>query len=265
MFRTPFKSCLFHYEATYSLAWLSLDRLEEGNRIDPHMAQEIREVAELLQQCEARVLVVTGTASVFCCGREDTPIEVRRSGADTVAQWIAERRVADSLASLPMPVIAAINGDAIDQGLELALACDLRIACRDARFGVTDVCARGIVPWDGATQRLPRLIGRGRALDMLLTSRLVSAGEALEMGLVNAVVEPQDLESTARQLAEVIALGAPIASRYAKEAVLDGLDMPLGQGLRLETDLNVLLHSTRDREEGIHSFLDKTTPRFRGE
>ena len=265
MSQKPFKSCLFHYEAAYSLAWLCLDRLEEGNRINLQMAQEVREVAGLLQLCDARVLVVTGTGSVFSCGREDAPLEVRRSGADSVAHWIAERRVADSVASLPMPVIAAINGDAIDQGLELAMACDLRIACRDARFGVTDVCARGIVPWDGATQRLPRLIGRGRALDMLLTSRLVSAGEALEMGLVNAVVEPQDLESTARQLAEVIALGAPIASRYAKEAVLDGLDMPLGQGLRLETDLNVLLHSTRDRDEGICSFLDKTAPEFRGE
>ena len=258
------KCCFISYEADGSLAWLTLDRPEEENRVDLRMAQELREVAELLQHHDARVLIVTGAGAVFCCGREETPSEVRKSGADSVVHWITERRAADTLASLPMPTIAAINGDAIDHGLELVLACDLRIACKDARLGVTDVCSRGTVPWDGATQRLPRLIGRGRALDLLLTSRLVCADEALEMGLVNAVVESRDLATAAREAAGAVALGAPVANRYVKEAVLQGLDMSLGQGLRLEADLNILLHSTRDREEGIRSFLDKTTPRFRG-
>ena len=179
-------------------------------------------------------------------------------------RWVSQRRAASTLASVPIPVVAAINGDAVDHGLELALACDFRIACYGAQLGVTDV-GRGVVPWDGATQRLPRLIGRSRALDMLLSSRLVSAEEALEMGLVNAVVAPSDLHQTTRQLAEIIASGAPIASRYAKEAVLGAMDLPLEQGLRLEADLNILLHSTKDREEGIRSFLDKAVPKYQGE
>ena len=201
------------------------------------------------------MLLVTGPHGGFSRRRETVPIEVRESGGDAVMRWVSQRRAASTLASVPIPVVAAINGDAVDHGLELALACDLRIACYGAQLGVTDV-GRGVVPWDGATQRLPRLIGRSRALDMLLSSRLVSAEEALEMGLVNAVVAPSDLHQTTRQLAEIIASGAPIASRYAKEAVLGAMDLPLEQGLRLEADLNILLHSTK-RPRGGHSFFPR--------
>ncbi len=242
------------------------------------MTQEFRLVAELLEETpEVRVLVVTGAGSVFSCGRGALPplgngalgngaSDGASDGAsgEAIARCIDAHRAASVLASIPLPTIAAINGHAMDHGLEVALACDLRIACENAQLGVTDV-GKGRVPWDGATQRLPRLVGRSRALDMLLTSRIVSADEALDMGLVNAVVAPDDLRTTAQQVAEAMASGAPIASRYAKEAVFHGLDVTLEQGLRLEADLNILLHSTADRSEGIRSFLSKDSPMFRGQ
>ena len=124
---------------------------------------------------------------------------------------------------------------------------------------------RGTIPWDGGTQLLPRLVGKGLALEMLLTSRLVDAEEARRRGLVNEVVEPSRLMDRALEVAGVIASGAPIAIRYAKETVLKSMDMTLEQGLGLEADLSVVLQTTRDREEGLSSFAEKREPEFRGE
>ena len=174
------------------------------------------------------------------------------------------RRAAAALAEAEVPLIAAVNGDALDHGLELALACDLRIAARGSVLGVTDL-ARGTLPWDGATQRLPRLVGPGRALEMLLTSRPVPAEEAERMGLVNRVVDKGKVMEAARELAQGIARAAPVAARYVKEAVRAAQDVPLADGLRLEADLNIILHSTRDRAEGIRSFRERQEPRFVGE
>ena len=247
------------------LAWVVLNRPRQSNQVNLLMAQELREVAQRLQEDPAvRVLVLTGAGPAFSRGREPVPVSVRRLGGDLVARWMAQRRAADALAGIEIPVVAALNGDAVDHGLELALACDLRIACRGALLGITDV-DRGGLPWDGATQRLPRLVGPSRALDMLLTSRLVDADEAKSFGLVTMVVELEALERTVQEVAGSIAGSAPIASRYVKEAVRSGMDIPLGQGLKLEADLNIQLHSTRDRAEGIQSFLEKQAADYRGE
>ena len=167
------------------------------------------------------------------------------------------------MAGIPIPVIAAINGDAMDQGLEMALACDLRVAVEDAGLGITDL-SRGVVPWDGGTQRLPRLVGRGMAMEMLLTGRVLDAREALKVGLVHHVVPCEQLDGAVGKLAATLAGKAPIALRYAKEAVMKGMDGPMEQGMRLEADLSILLQRTADRAEGIASFLEKRCPRFAG-
>jgi enoyl-CoA hydratase/carnithine racemase len=171
--------------------------------------------------------------------------------------------VVTPVASLAIPVIAAINGDALGQGLELALACDIRIAVGSARFGFPQI-ASGSMPRDGGTQRLPRLIGRGKAMEMLLTGQSVDAAEAYRIGLVSKVVRQEELMPAAMDIAQSLASRAPLAVRYGKEAVLKGMDLTLEQGLRLEADLYFLLQTTRDRAEGIKAFLEKRSPKFKG-
>ena len=252
------------YQFTPPVALICLRRPRASNRVNLALASELRQAChQLAEEDGCRVAVITGAGKVFSSGREPlSPIP--KDDPYTPSQWLDLHREASSLAGVEIPIIAAINGDATDQGLELALACDLRVAARGARLGFSRPDA-GTLPWDGGTQRLPRLVGRALALEMLLTGRLVEAEEARSVGLVNAVVEPGALMSTVEETAREIAEGAPIAARYVKEAVLKGMDLGLDQGLRLEADLSILLQSTSDRAEGLRSFLEKRQPRFKGE
>ena len=242
------------------IATITLHRPRARNRVNDIMAAELRQVCQRLRKDTVHAAIVTGSGRSFSSGRET----YRPSRREDPATWLERRRAAVALAGVEVPLIAAINGDAVDQGLELALACDLRLAAAGSALGFTDV-GKGTIPWDGGTQLLPRIAGKAVALEMLLTSRLVDADEACRRGLVNEVVEPSRLMDRALELAHVIASGAPIALRYTKETVLKSMDMTLEQGLRLETDLSVVLQTTRDREEGLSSFAEKREPRFRGE
>ena len=247
-----------------SVAVIRLSLHREHNRLTLDMAGELRRVCETLNaEGQARVVILTGCGQDFFCGAEPDLFKEDPS-ADTLAQKLDSHRVAASVASLKIPSIAAINGDALDHGLELALACDLRIAAEGTNFGFPGL-SKGLFPWDGGSQRLPRIIGRGRAMEMFLTGRLVPAREACSMGLVNKVVLLKDLQDTAQRLADIISAGAPIAVQYTKEAVHKGLDMALTQGLHLEADLSFILQSTKDRQKAIQSFLNKEKPSFTGE
>ena len=238
------------------VARITLDRPETGNQVDETMAVELRDVASGLTADDGtRVVILTGVGPVFSVGRE--------SPSDS-AQF-RRMQAAAAIAQMPMPVVVALNGDATDHGLELALAGDIRLAAPGARLGCSAPSEKSF-PFDGATQRLPRLVGPGWARDMLLTGRLVGAEEALSIGLVNRVARPmEDVVGMAILLAEEIKKGSPLGARYAKEAVSSALDLTLGQGLVLETDLNVILQSTADRAEGIASFLERREPEFTGE
>jgi enoyl-CoA hydratase len=161
------------------------------------------------------------------------------------------------------PILAAIRGYAFGGGLELALACDIRIAGDDAQLGLTEINL-AIIPGGGGTQRLPRLIGRGKALEMILTGMRMPAAEALRVGLVERVVPAAELATAAAALARGIAAKAPIALRYAKEAVVGGMALPLADGIRLEADLSTLLRTTEDRLEGARAFLEKRKPNWSG-
>lgn len=205
--------------------------------------------AELDLDDDLRAVVLRSRGAAFCRSAPDDTGDVR----DGVA----------ALAALRAPVIALLQGDALDAGLELALACDLRLAAPGARLGVTEV-VRGRLPRHGGTQRLPRLVGRSRALQMLLLGELVPARAALALGLLNRVVAERGLWTAGRRLASQIAARAPIAQRFAKEAVRSALDLPLLEGLRLEGDLYVLLQTTADRDAGIAGFRVKQPPRYRG-
>ena len=247
------------------MATVTLGYPASGNQLDVAMVEDLRDVCRAIAQDDSvRLVVITGQGGVFSVGRPVLPDRRDSAGPDGALAWIYQHQVASAVAELPAPVIAAVNGDALDQGLELSLAADLRIAATDARFGF-DSLSQGAIPWDGGTQRLPRLIGSAWALDMILTGRKIDSKLALQIGLVNQVVPADQLLDETRKLAEKVLAGAPIATRYAKEAVQKGMDLSLDQGLRLEADLNILLHSTSDRAEGLQSFLERRDPEFSGQ
>ena len=240
------------YVTKNHIASVTLNRPEAGNRLNQELAQELSEVCRRINRDKAVYVVILSGAGdkAFCEGGEaEKPVKFY-SAAD--------------IAGIEKPVIAAINGDALGPGLELALSCDIRLASDGAKFGLPEV-AEGLIPSEGGTQRLPRIVGRGKALEMILTGQTINAKEALEIGLVSRIMPLRELMPEAVALARDIAAKGPIALRFIKEAVNKGLDLTLEQGLRFEADLYFLLHTTADRTEGINAFLEKRKPKFKGE
>jgi enoyl-CoA hydratase len=207
---------------------------------------------DLIEQVEddgsAQMLAITSAGANFCVSFDE--------GVDP--------RIVESLAVLSKPTVAIINGDAFDEGLELAMAADIRIAVSSARFAITQM-KHGVMPHFGATQRLPRLIGAASALRMMLTGTALRADEAMRLGLVTYLGKNRsELAEVSGRVAQAILSRAPLAARLVKDAVLKGYDMTLEQGIRLEEDLYALLQTTADRAEGVRAFLEKRKPLFRG-
>ena len=248
------------------VAWVTLNKPQAQNRVNLRMCTELRGVCEAIaQDDDVRLAVITGAGESFCTGDDEEPPGLSNDASvEQIRAYLDLRRAASLLGGVEKPLIAAINGDALGHGLELALACDIRVAASDAKLGMTQI-RQGTIPWDGGTQRLPRIVGRAWATDMLLNGRIVDAEEALRIGLVHQIAPPDELAGRVEQIASTMAALAPIATRYAKEVVLKGMDMTLEQGLRLETDLNVILQTTRDRAEGVASFLERREPTYTGE
>jgi enoyl-CoA hydratase/carnithine racemase len=207
------------------------------------------------ENAESRVLVVVGELK--------EAFSMQEGLAKMVPHAAEGLSITESLAEVERPVLAGITGDAVGLGLELALACDIRIASQSARFGLPHVTA-GVMPWEGGTQRLLRTVGRAKALEMILTGEPIDAREAYRIGLVSRLVNHDEVFATVMKLAQDMASKSPISMEYCKEAVNKGMDLTLAQGLRLEADLYFLMHSTRDREEGIKAFKEKRKPEFRG-
>jgi enoyl-CoA hydratase len=234
------------------VAWLTLDRPADGNRITLEVAQALCDAAAKIELDDSVVAVVLAARGPhFCLGVADG------------AEWAQRVDWVEAIAGLTRPVIAAIQGDAIAEGLELALACDLRVVSNRAHFAMPQLTA-GRLPAHGGTQRLPRLVGRALALDLLWTGRTLDAAEAESIGLVSRVAAHDEFEAARDAVVAALKSKGPIALRYAKEAVLKGSDLSLDQGIRLEEDLYVLLQTTADRREGVRAFLHKRKPGFRG-
>lgn len=220
-----------------------------GNRLTPAMARALIELAEEVEDDDgARLLVIAGAGGDFCAGFE----------ADV------DGAVVESLAAIGKPTLALIEGEALDEGLELALALDLRAARANARLGLRQLLRKQL-PRFGGSQRLPRLIGAAPALRMLLTGATVSGREALKLGLVTyTAASKAALAALRARLIATVLERAPLATRLVKEAILKGYDMTLEQGIRLEEDLYALLQTTTDRAEGVRAFLEKRKPLFKG-
>lgn len=237
-------------------ARLTLARPGDANRVDGRMLRELQDACEVLAGEDAiRVLVLDAEGADFCSGW----------GADTMAEGLAlPPDPFACLALLPQPVVCAVRGRADSAGLELALACDVRICAEGASFSLPET-ESGLLPRGGGSQRLARIGGRATALAMVLTGQELDASSALRAGLVSKVTSGTELEAEALRIAASIAAKGPIATRYAKEAIHHGMDMTLEQALRYETDLTIILQTTEDRAEGVRAFVDKSgKPDFKG-
>ncbi len=250
------------YKKIESIAVVTLDRQEAQNAITIHMAQGLADICNRIRHDkDIRVVVIKGAGDrTFSIGTDSSQFGPGKTAEEVLRQL----SVASIVDSVDLPFIAAINGDAFGQGLELALACDLRVCSENAHFSMPGV-AQGMIPCDGGTQRLSRLVGRGKAMEMILLGNTINAVEAQRIGLVNRVVSQQEIDDTCMEFARAIAAKGPVAVRYTRETVGKGMDLTLEQGLRLEADLYYLLHTTKDREEGIKAFQEKRTPKFTGE
>lgn len=252
-------------EVVDHIATVTLNRPEAMNAIDPEGRAALRETWRRIRvDNEIRVVILTGGGErAFCTGSDlkKTPpppesfaqLQFGSAGGDHLLEGLDTDK----------PLIAAVNGLAIGGGMELALACDIRLAATSARFGLTEAKI-GSIPGAGGTQRLPRLIGGSDAMLMLLTGDLIDAGEALRIGLVSRVAPLSELMPAARAIAARIAANAPLSVRAIKRLVRRGADMPLDAAMDMERFVFGLLRDTGDRLEGRRAFQEKRPPNFRG-
>ncbi|MGH9518929.1 MAG: enoyl-CoA hydratase/isomerase family protein [Terriglobales bacterium] len=246
------------------LATITLNRPSKKNALNRATLAELEAVLHHLRGLEGvRALILTGAGEkAFAAGADIQEL----ASLDAVAAHALSQRgnaIFQLLADMPIPVIAALNGVALGGGLELALACTIRLAAEHARLGQPEV-KLGLIPGYGGTQRLARLIGSGPALEIILSGEPVSAAEALRVGLVNRVLPAVELLPAAETLARRIAANAPLAVSFCLEAVRQGLNASLEQGLALEASLFGLVCSTTDMKEGTRAFLEKRAAQFEG-
>jgi methylglutaconyl-CoA hydratase len=245
-------------------ALLTLARPRSLNAISRLMAAELTAACEALRErVDVRVVVVDGAGDRAFCAGADLKERLTLSAPERAAHTAAIEAAAEALASLPMPTIAAIRGFALAGGAELAVACDLRVASQDAVLGFPEVKV-GIFPGAGGVLRLPRIVGRGAAYDLLFTGRQVGAAEARTLGLVDRVVAPESVLPTAIELAAAIAANAPLAVRAVKRALTDSQGLTHADARARVNSLRFALDQTADYEEGLLAFAERRPPRFTG-
>jgi enoyl-CoA hydratase len=250
-------------ESLDGIATVTINRPEKRNALNAVVRREVIEVLdELRDDKNARVIVLTGAGDrAFIAGADISEFAERTAIEQRVA--MTGRRLFEEIAAFPKPTIAMINGFALGGGCEVALACDLRIATRSAKLGQPEI-RLGILPGGGGTQRLPRLVGPGRAMRLVLTGELIDATEAERIGLVDWVVDDGTLHDRTMEIASTIAGYSPIALELAKTAIRTAMETPLSAGLAHERELFVAAFASDDRVEGVHAFLEKREPRFTG-
>jgi len=253
---------LVRTDVSESIATLIIDRPEVRNALDLDTVAAVREALGRLEtDASVGVVIITGAGeSAFVSGADIN--DIRERGRDEGLAAINSSLFAE-IERFPRPTIAAVNGYALGGGCELALACDIRIASDTAKFGQPEL-GLGIIPGAGATQRLPRLVGMGRAKHMILTGDVIDAKQALEIGLVSAIAPAGQLQLRARELAKKILRQGPLAARLAKIALNASARVDMDSGLLIETLAQALCYSSEDKREGTTAFLEKRKAKFSG-
>jgi enoyl-CoA hydratase/carnithine racemase len=246
------------------IAVLTLNRPQVMNSFNFDMLRALRDQVEALRfDPDVRVVIVTGAGDRAFCAGADLKERATLSPIQVKEFIFTIRNLFTSIEQLPKPVIAAVNGIALGGGTELALACDVRIAARGASMGLTET-RLAIIPGAGGTQRLPRIVGKGKAKELIFTGRRVDAEEALAIGLVNEVCDPEALLPTCKKMAGMMCETGPIAIEQAKYAINYGMETDLATGLAIESNAYWVTIPTEDRLEGLAAFREKRKPVYRG-
>lgn len=258
------KQILISYKEE-GIVLLSLNRAEVANALSVQLLYELKQALyDIKHNSSVRAVIITGVGEKAFCSGADLK-ERAEMTVDEVRKTVSLiRKVVNNIEALPQPVIAAVNGVALGGGTELALACDIRIASNNATFGLTET-SLGIIPGAGGTQRLPRLIGKGRAKELIFTARRIDAKEAEKIGLVEYAIPLDSLMVKTMEIAKQIAKNGPIAVKQAKQAIDKGYEVDLSTGLAIEQSAYEIIISTKDRLEGLQAFKEKRPPIYKGE
>lgn len=252
------------FEKADGIGKITINRPKAANALNEATVTELQDVVnKIAKDAEVKVVIVTGAGPKFFVAGADIK-EMQALTAPQGRTWGQfGQDVFTKLENIPQPVIAAINGFALGGGCELSMACDIRIAVEGAKFGQPEV-GLGITPGFGGTQRLPRLVGKGRAKELLYTAKMIDAQEAYRIGLVNQVVPAEELMAAAEKMAKKIMSNAPVAVQLCKAAVNKGIESDLITGISYEGEVFGLCFATADQKEGMGAFTEKRKPAFAG-
>ena len=246
-------------------AWgplITINRPGALNALNPEVLEQLKQCLQQAEKEKAKVIVLTGAGEKAFVAGADIAAMKDMDPAQARAFSLLGQNVMNDIAKMRAIVIAAVNGYALGGGCELAMACDFRVASRNARFGIPET-SLGVIPGFGGTQRLARIVGTGKALEMMATAGQVRAEEALQYGLINEVADPEALLDTCFSKAERIAKNSADAIAYGKQSMLQGIELDMDRGLAFEADLFALTFAGEDQKEGMGAFLEKRKANFR--
>lgn len=246
------------------VATVVIDRPDARNAMNDQLRDELKDVLDVIEESDVRAVVLTGSGGTgtFISGADLKDLQGR--SVTEQRRWSNRRKVYDVVSELSKPVIARINGHALGGGLELALACDIRVAPEGVRVGFPEI-GLGLIPGGGGTQRLPRLVGEGQAMRLITTGKLISSAEASDLGIIDMLATEGSLDEVVTELVSGIAQHSPLTLEYAKDAVKASSRLDLDAGLEYEKELFVQLFATEDKAEGVTAFLEDRDPEWSGE